>query len=42
MSDYKSAEYKGFSHAFSRILREEGFFRGLMKGYLIPLYGTCV
>eukprot|EP01119_Soliformovum_irregulare_P014121 TRINITY_DN3835_c0_g1_i1.p1 TRINITY_DN3835_c0_g1~~TRINITY_DN3835_c0_g1_i1.p1 ORF type:complete len:309 (-),score=43.53 TRINITY_DN3835_c0_g1_i1:68-994(-) len=25
--------YKGFVHAFFKILREEGYFRGLMKGF---------
>jgi hypothetical protein len=29
---YSEMPYKGFQHAFVKIAREEGYFRGLMKG----------
>jgi hypothetical protein len=29
---YGEMPYKGFRHAFGKILAEEGYFRGLMKG----------
>jgi hypothetical protein len=30
---YDHDEYKGFRHAFRKILAEEGFMRGLMRGW---------
>ena len=32
---HHAGEYKGFVHAFGKILREEGFGRGLMKGWVV-------
>src|SRR4051794_5946593 len=37
---HSSSPYHGFLHAGKKIYLEEGYFRGLMKGYICTLY--CV